>query len=66
MLETRQPRHCRHCLGNCSGYCLLDDGTCIHGWNGKRPGQFTWRAMLTRRLWDRVFWGEHGKRGWGG
>ena len=37
MLEARQPRHCRHCWGDCGGYCLLDDGTCIHGWNGNRP-----------------------------
>jgi hypothetical protein len=62
MPEARQPRHCRHCLGDCSGYCLLDDGTCIHGWNGKRPRHFTVRAILTRRLWVRVLWGEYGKR----
>jgi hypothetical protein len=62
MSEARQARHCRHCWGKCDGYCLLADGTCIHGWNGKRPRHFTWRAMLTRRLWVRVLWGEYGKR----
>jgi hypothetical protein len=62
MSEARQTRHCRHCWGKCDGYCLLDDGTCIHGWNGKHPRHFTWRAMLTRRLWVRVLWGEYGKR----
>jgi hypothetical protein len=58
----RQPRHCRHCLGDCPG-CLLDDGQCIHGWNGKRPREFTWRVVLTRRWWDRVLWGTGGTRG---
>jgi hypothetical protein len=62
MLEARQPRHCRHCWGNCGDYCLLDDGTCIHGWNGHRP-RITLRALLTRRWWNRVFWGVYGKRG---
>ena len=61
MLEARQPRHCRHCLGDCGDYCLLPDGTCIHGWNGNRP-RITVRALLTRRWWNRVFWGEYGKR----
>ena len=61
MLEARQPRHCQHCWGNCGGYCLLDDGTCIHGWNGKRP-RHSLRAFLTRRWWDRVLWGVYGRR----
>jgi hypothetical protein len=61
MLEARQPRHCQHCWGDCSNYCLLDDGTCIHGWNGKRP-RHGLRAFLTRRWWDRVLWGVYGKR----
>jgi len=31
-------RHCRHCLGDCPGDCLLgESGRCIHGWNTKRP-----------------------------
>jgi hypothetical protein len=45
-------------LGNCPGDCLLDDGQCIHGWNGKRPHDFTWQVVLTRRWWHRVFWGH--------
>ncbi|MGH3282890.1 MAG: hypothetical protein ACRDNW_27700 [Trebonia sp.] len=62
MPEARQPRHCRHCWGNCLGDCLLGDGQCIHGWNGKRPQGLTWRVLLTRGWWDRVLWGEQGKR----
>jgi hypothetical protein len=64
MPEDRQPRHCRHCLGgDCPGgdrpgTCLVGDGQCIHGWNGKRPPEVTWRAMLTRRWWHRVLWGR--------
>jgi len=58
MAEIRQPRHCRHCLGDCSGDCLLSDGQCIHGWNGKRPA-YSWRVLLTRRWWHQVFWGVH-------
>jgi hypothetical protein len=57
MPEDRPARHCRHCLGNCAGGCLLEDGQCIHGWNGKRPYEFTWQLLLTRRWWHRVLWG---------
>ena len=57
--QARQPRHCRHCLGDCPGGCLLPDGRCIHGWNGKRPREFTtWRLLLNRRWWRRVLWGN--------
>jgi hypothetical protein len=50
-------RHCRHCLGDCLGDCLLgESGQCIHGWN-KRPRQFSWQQLLTRKWWHRVFWG---------
>jgi hypothetical protein len=59
MAEIRRARHCRHCLlGGCQGNCLLEDGTCIHGWNGHRPRVFTWRTLLTRRWWHRVLWGR--------
>jgi len=61
MQETRQPRHCRHCWSSCGGNCLLPDGTCIHGYNGNRP-PIALRALLTRRWWNRVLWGEYGKR----
>ena len=59
MAEARQPGHCRHCAGDCPGDCLVGDGHCIHGWNGKRPPQVTWRVLLTRRWWHRVLWGNH-------
>jgi hypothetical protein len=45
-------------LGGCPGTCLLGDGQCIHGWNGKRPPGVTWRVLLTRRWWHRVLWGR--------
>ncbi len=63
MPEVRQARHCRHCAGSCSGECMLGDGQCIHGWNGKRPREFTWRVLRSRRWWHRVLWGE---QPWGG
>lgn len=59
MSEAGRPRHCRHCLGDsCNGDCLLPDGQCIHGWNGKRPEGVTWRIVLDRRWWHRVLWGR--------
>jgi hypothetical protein len=59
MPEVRSPRHCRHCLGDhCPGDCLLADGQCIHGWNGKRPRDANWQLLLTRRWWHRVLWGR--------
>jgi hypothetical protein len=64
MPEARPPAHCRHCAGGgCPGDCLLADGQCIHGWNGKRPAQFTWQLLLDRRWWHRVLWGEHREAG---
>jgi hypothetical protein len=62
MPDAAQPRHCRHCLGDCPGDCLLGDDWCIHGRNEKRPRTFTWQVLLTRRWWDRVLWGLHGRR----
>jgi EmrB/QacA subfamily drug resistance transporter len=56
---VRRARHCRHCAGDCPGDCLLDNGRCIHGWNEKHPRQFTWQALLRRRWWHQVFWGDH-------
>ena len=58
--EWRMPeaRHCRHCLGDCGGGCLIGQpGRCIHGWNGKHPRQFSWQLLLSRRWWHRVLWG---------
>jgi len=51
-------RHCRHCLGDCPGNCLIgDSGRCIHGWNAKRPRQFRWQQLANRKWWHRIFWG---------
>jgi len=51
-------RHCRHCLGDCPGDCLIgDSGQCIHGWSTTRPRQFGWQRLLTRQWWHRVFSG---------
>ena len=58
MSEVRRARHCRHCAGDGSGECMLGDGQCIHGWNGKRPVPLTWQVLLSRRWWRRVMWGE--------
>jgi hypothetical protein len=59
MPEVRQPRQCRQCLGdNCPGDCLLGDGQCIHGWNGNRPRDVTWRVLLTRAWWHKLLWGR--------
>jgi hypothetical protein len=59
MAEAGQLRHCRHCAAvGCPGDCLLGDGQCIHGRNGKRPRPVTWRLVLTRQWWHRVLWGE--------
>ncbi len=53
-----EPRHCRHCYGNCLGGCLIgQSGRCIHGWNGEHPRQFRWPLLLTRKWWHRVFHG---------
>jgi hypothetical protein len=57
MPEAPSPRHCRHCLGNHSGDCLLGDGQCIHGWNEKRPRLSPWQLLRSRRWWHRVLWG---------
>jgi hypothetical protein len=53
-------RHCRHCMGNCMGECLVDDtGRCLH--SSRIPGGLPWRMraqlVLSRRWWRRVFRG---------
>lgn len=51
-------RHCRHCLGDCPGDCLMgESGRCIHGWHEKPPSRFQWQWLLTRKWWRRLFWG---------
>src|SRR5580693_1491175 len=59
-MATQAPRsrHCRHCMGDCPGDCLLSGGQCIHGWNEKPPRRFYWRLVVTRRWWGRVMWGR--------
>jgi len=52
--------HCRHCLGNCDGTCLLPGGSglCIHYPVPRRPLR-EWPTMIrTRGFWHRVFWGR--------
>jgi hypothetical protein len=52
-----EARHCRHCLGDCPGGCLIgQSGRCLHGWNGKHPRQFTYQLLLTRNWWHRVIY----------
>jgi hypothetical protein len=53
-------RHCRHCLGDCSGDCLLpgDQGLCIHDRVPRRSAR-EWLVLLrTRRFWHRVLFGR--------
>jgi hypothetical protein len=52
--------HCRHCLGNCDGTCLLPGGSglCIHHPVPRLPLR-EWPTMIrTRGFWHRVFWGR--------
>ena len=52
-------RHCRHCLGDCPGDCLIGiSGRCIGGL--ERPSvrdRFARQQVLTRKWWHRVFSG---------
>jgi hypothetical protein len=52
-------RHCRHCLGNCNGDCLLpgDSGLCIHNPVPKRSMREWAFLVRTRGFWHRVLWG---------
>lgn len=55
------PSHCRHCYGDCSGTCLVDDaGRCIHGGGPALPWRLRLRLVTTRRWWRRVWWGPVG------
>jgi hypothetical protein len=53
-------RHCRHCLGECSGSCQLpgDQGLCIHKPVPRRSAREWLYAVRTRRFWHRVLWGR--------
>jgi hypothetical protein len=48
--------HCRHCLGDCHGSCLLpgNTGRCIHHPVPRVPVRQWVRLMGTRRFWSRV------------
>lgn len=51
--------HCRHCLGNCNGTCLLygGSGLCIHNPIRRQPLRAWPRLVRSRRFWRRIFWG---------
>jgi hypothetical protein len=53
------PGHCRHCLGNCPGSCLLPggEGLCIHQPTPKLTARQRLARVRTRRFWHSVFWG---------
>jgi len=52
-------RHCRHCLGDCPGDCLLPGGggRCIHQPLPRRTAREQIRLIGTRRFWRRLLWG---------
>ena len=52
-------RHCRHCLGDCRGECLLpgSTGLCIHRPVPRRGPRERIRLIATRRFWRRLLWG---------
>jgi hypothetical protein len=52
-------RHCRHCLGDCPGDCLLGDtGMCIHGRNSGKRARMRAQWLISRKWWRRVLWGR--------
>jgi hypothetical protein len=53
-------RHCRHCLGDCAGDCLLpgDQGLCIHRPVPRRSARELLFSIRTRRFWHRVLFGR--------
>ena len=55
-------RHCRHCLGDCSGTCLLpgDQGLCIHSPVPRMSGRDRLSLLRTRAFWRRVLFGPYG------
>jgi len=53
-------RHCRHCLGDCPGDCLLpgDEGLCIHT-PVRRLSAREWLYLTrTRGFWRSLFVGR--------
>jgi hypothetical protein len=52
-------RHCRHCLGDCPGDCLLPGGRdpCIHEAARWFPGPQRLTLLRTGAFWRRLLWG---------
>jgi hypothetical protein len=54
------PRHCKHCLGDCPGDCLMpgDEGLCIHR-PYRRLSVREWISLTrTPTFWRLVFFGR--------
>jgi hypothetical protein len=53
-------RHCRHCLGDCPGDCLLpgQSGLCIHNPTPRMALRDRLLLIGSRRFWKRVLWGR--------
>jgi hypothetical protein len=60
----RAVRHCRHCLGDCAGDCLLPGGTglCIHRPTRRLTFRERMRLLGSRRLWHGMLWGSGRRR----
>ncbi len=52
-------RHCRHCLGDCGGVCLLpgQQDLCIHQPVRRLAMRERMALLSDRRFWHRFFWG---------
>ncbi len=56
-------QHCRHCLGDCGGQCLLpgqedgQQGLCIHQPIRRLTMRERVLLLSDRRFWRRFFWG---------
>jgi hypothetical protein len=51
--------HCRHCLGDCPGDCLVpgQPGVCIHDPDPRLPLRRRLVLLRTGTFWRRLFWG---------
>ena len=56
-------RHCKHCLGDCSGNCLLPGGSglCIHKPVRRIPLRDWPNLLMTPGFWRRLPWGTRGR-----
>lgn len=48
--------HCRHCLGDCAGECLLPGGLCVHKPVPRRSAR-EWLVLIRTRGFWRWFFG---------